>query len=68
MRIVVVSSENTSPFVLTTRLVTHLKGTLSAIDVYQLPTEERKIVTDLRQQLADARLDTRDYELSETRA
>jgi hypothetical protein len=57
-----------SPFVLTTQLVTHLKGTLSAIDVYQLPAEERKVVTDLRQQLTEARLDTRDYELSETRA
>jgi hypothetical protein len=56
-----------SPFVLTTQLASELKGRLSAIDVYQLPAPERKIVTDLQHNLADARLDTRDYELSETR-
>lgn len=56
-----------SPFRLTTQLITHLSGILSPIDVYQLPMPERKIITDLRQQAADARLDTRDYELSETR-
>lgn len=56
-----------SPFVLTTQLVSELKGRLSAIDVYQLATLERKIVSDLQHNLADARLDARDYELSETR-
>ncbi|HET8709292.1 MAG TPA: hypothetical protein VFL85_03345, partial [Candidatus Saccharimonadales bacterium] len=35
--------------------------------VYSLPEGERKTVTGLRQELVDARLDIRDYELSETR-
>ena len=61
------SNEHSSPFILTSQLVTHLRGVLSSIDVYQMPDNERKIVIDLRQQLTEARLDTRDYELSETR-
>jgi hypothetical protein len=56
-----------SPFLLTTQLVSELKGRLSAIDIYQLPAPERKIVIELQHNLVDARLDTRDYELSETR-
>ena len=45
-----------------------MNGTLSAIDVYALPAGERKIVTGLKREMVDARLDIRDYELSETRA
>jgi len=59
--------DNTSPFLLTKRLETHLREALSGIDVYGLEPAPRKVVTDLRRRIVDARLDTRDYELSETR-
>lgn len=57
-----------SPFLLIKALETQLNGVLSALDVYELPAGERKVVTRLKNNLADARLDIRDYELSETRA
>ena len=59
--------EQTSPFVLVTRLVTHLTGIVSKLDVYDLPPKEAKLIAALRREMTDARLDTRDYELSETR-
>lgn len=59
---------NESPFLLMRGLETQLNGRLAAIDVYGLPEGERKVVTGLKQELVDARLDIRDYELSETRA
>lgn len=58
---------NESPFLLMQELEKRLKGQLAALDVYSLPDEERKLVTGLRRELTDARLDIRDYELSETR-
>lgn len=58
---------NASPYLLTKQLETHLSGALSGIDVYALELAPRKVVTDLRRRITDARLDTRDYELSETR-
>ena len=61
------SMEQKSPFVLVTRLVTQLTGVLSAVDVYGLPPKEAKLIATLKREAADARLDTRDYELSETR-
>jgi hypothetical protein len=48
-------------------LETQLVGVLSALDVYSLPPAQRKVVTELRRDIVDARLDVRDYELSETR-
>ena len=40
---------------------------VSGMDVYSLERALQKIVTNLRNNMAEARLDTRDYELSETR-
>lgn len=48
-------------------LETQLGGILSAIDVYDLPAQEAKIISMLKREMVDARLDARDYELSETR-
>jgi hypothetical protein len=56
-----------SPFLLIKALETQLRGTLSRLDVASLPHGEQKLVTTLRNDLVDARLDVRDYELSETR-
>jgi hypothetical protein len=59
--------ENQSPFLLTKQLETQLNSTLSQIDVYDLPAKEAKLINTLKRDIVDARLDTRDYELSETR-
>lgn len=59
--------ENKSPFLLVKDLERQLSSVLAAIDVYALAAGERKLVTMLKRELADARLDIRDYELSETR-
>lgn len=59
---------STSPYILTKELETQLSGLLSSFDIYAMEQLPRKLVTDLRRQLTDARLDVRDYELSETRA
>jgi hypothetical protein len=55
------------PFLLAKQLETQLNLTLSAIDIYSLPVKEAKLIKALRQEMTDARLDVRDYELSETR-
>lgn len=57
----------TSPFLLVKRIESQLSSQLSYIDVVELATKERKIIAHLRRDMADARLDVRDYELSETR-
>jgi len=59
--------DNQSPFLAIKSLETQLSGILSAIDVYDLPAQEAKIISTLKREMVDARLDTRDYELSETR-
>lgn len=59
--------DNSSPFLMIKRLEIQLNGVLSALDILDLPAGERKIVTVLKSDLVDARLDVRDYELSETR-
>jgi Na+-translocating ferredoxin:NAD+ oxidoreductase RnfC subunit len=56
-----------SPFVLTKSLETRLNGSLSGMDIYALDKPIQKILDSLRRELVDARLDVRDYELSETR-
>jgi hypothetical protein len=63
----VTTSSNESPFLLTKELESALNNTLAAIDVYELDAAPRKIATNLRRCITDARLDVRDYELSETR-
>jgi hypothetical protein len=62
------NSNNQSPFTLIKRLELQLNSVLSAIDIYALPAGERKVISALKREIVDARLDVRDYELSETRA
>ncbi len=57
-----------SPFLLAQELERQLVQKLSGVDVFGLPTGERKIVETMRREIVDFRLDVRDYELSETRA
>ncbi len=59
--------ESTSPYLLIKQLELQISAPLSALDLYSLPTDERKVVKLLTASLADARLDMRDYELSEPR-
>ncbi|HWT55646.1 MAG TPA: hypothetical protein VN031_01290 [Candidatus Microsaccharimonas sp.] len=47
---------------------TQLRGVLSKLDLAEVSREERAIVTTLKNDLTDTRLDIRDYEFSETRA
>ncbi len=56
-----------SPFTMVKGLENQIVAVLSALDLYTMPQAERKIVTELRRDLVDSRLDIRDYELSETR-
>jgi len=59
--------ESKSPFLQAKQLETQLSSVLAAIDIYDLPAKEAKLIRTLRQETTDARLDARDYELSETR-
>ncbi len=56
-----------SPFVLATRLKTYVGHLLATFDVDSLDQAQRREFKLMKRLLADARLDTRDYELSETR-
>jgi hypothetical protein len=42
-------------------------GILSNYDIADMPQSERELVTTLKNQLIDARLDAQDYEYAETR-
>jgi hypothetical protein len=46
---------------------TQIYGVLRSSDLRKLSVKERKILTDLQQNLNDARIYSTDYELSETR-
>jgi len=59
--------QNQSPFLAMQRVEGQLKGLLRAADTGILEPAERKAATSLRRLAVDARLDIRDYELSETR-
>lgn len=59
--------EEQSPFLAIKSLELQLIGILSAIDIYAVSASEQKTVALLKRELTDARLDVRDYELSETR-
>jgi len=41
---------------------------LSPVDVHTLPPPAQKAVSSIRQQIIDARLEVRDYDLAQTRA
>lgn len=60
--------ENTSPFLAMQRAEVFIKSLLRALDVDLLTPDERKAAASLRRLSREARLDIRDYELSETRA
>lgn len=59
--------ENTSPFLAMQRTEGQIKSLLRGIDRDLLEPAEKKAVAGLQRQAIDARLDIRDYELSETR-
>lgn len=59
--------EQQSPFLMIKSLETQLNSVLSAMDIYALEAGEQKVVALLKREMVDARLDIRDYELSETR-
>lgn len=56
-----------SPFLAMRRIEEQMKSVLRTVDVDFLGVHDKKIVNGLRRLLIDARLDVRDYELSETR-
>ncbi|HSX05780.1 MAG TPA: hypothetical protein VLF69_04895 [Candidatus Saccharimonadales bacterium] len=60
--------ENQSPFLAMQQLEVQLKSLLRTVDTDLLTPDEQKALASLRRLAADARLDIRDYELSETRA
>jgi transposase len=49
------------------RLEAEIRMILRPVDAYKLNPAQRETLADLRQNLADARIYTNDYELSETR-
>ncbi len=55
-------------YVLTKRLAADITRILSRTDISLLAKDEAKVLQSLKRDLADARLDVRDYELAETRA
>lgn len=57
----------TSPFLAIGQVETQLKGFLRAVDADTLDVDGRKIIQAIKRFATDARLDIRDYELSETR-
>lgn len=57
-----------SLYVLVRRLGTDITRVVARIDVSQLDASQRHILTRLRGNIADARLDVREYEFAETRA
>src|ERR1700712_5616269 len=62
-----VGMENTSPFIAMQRMDTTLRPLLRDVELDSLEPVQRKAVKDIRRQFIDAKLDVRDYELSETR-
>jgi len=59
--------ESQSPFLAMQRLEGQVKAVLRAADTDLLGPEEKKALASVRRLATDARLDIRDYELSETR-
>jgi hypothetical protein len=59
--------ENQSPFLAMGRAETYIKTLLRGLDTDLLTPDEKKAMASLRRLSHEARLDIRDYELSETR-
>jgi hypothetical protein len=49
-------------------LETQVRAVISRLDLAELPKDERTVVTKLKNDLIDAKLDIRDYEFSDTLA
>lgn len=60
--------ENQSPFLAMQQAETQIKRLLRGVDADLLSPDEKKALASVRRLAVDARLDIRDYELSETRA
>lgn len=56
-----------SPYDQAKALEAQINAVLSVIDADASPIEERKIITLLKRQIVDARLDIRDYDYADTR-
>ncbi len=56
-----------SPSVMAKRLEAEVRMILRPVDAYKLDPKQRETLANLRQNLADARIYSNDYELSETR-
>lgn len=59
--------ENTSPFLAMQDVERQIKSLLRTLDTDLLDAEQRKAAQLLKRLAVDARIDIRDYELSETR-
>lgn len=59
---------DSSPLAQMRSLETQLRAVLSNLDLAVVSKEERVVVTALKNNLTDAKLDIRDYEFSDTRA
>lgn len=59
--------ESTSPFLAIQRLELQVKAILRQVNTDTLDAPGKKLLGTLRRLLVDARIDIRDYELSETR-
>lgn len=57
----------TSLYLLAKRLTTDVTRVIARTDVAELEPQQRQLVQRLKGNLADARLDARDYEYAETR-
>lgn len=58
--------ENKSPSKRTKQIDASIERILRGVDIRKLSSKERNIISRLRQELSDAKVYTRDYELSET--
>lgn len=58
---------NSSPYLLAQRLERTITSVLSGVDLFSLETPVARVIHSLKKRLIEARLDVRDYELSESR-
>jgi hypothetical protein len=63
-----VEEDMSSPFELARSLQTQVARLLSGFDIHDLPAAEREILVSIKRQVADIRLDIRDYGMAETKA
>lgn len=58
---------STSPFILVGQLNHDILRQLSKVDVVELTIKDQQAIEQLRNEIMDARLEVKDYELAETR-